>query len=81
MGELRRLVEEEVLDHEEVELGEGLLRVVEVGLRQEGVLAHDVHRADPPVEAALDHVRHDEAGLGRRPDAPGALELRERRAS
>jgi len=38
-------VEEEVLHHEEVELVERLLRVVQIGLGQQRVLADDVHRA------------------------------------
>ena len=75
---LGRLVQEQVLDDDHVELRQRLLGVVEVGLREERVLADDVHRADPPVEPGLDHVGHREPRLGRRPDAPGPLEQGQR---
>ena len=76
VGALRRLVHEEVLDDEAVELAERLLRVVEIGLGEQRVLAHHVHRADPPVEAALDHLGDHEPGRGGRAAPPDALEAR-----
>ena len=79
MRALRRLVHEEVLHHQAVELPEGLLGVVEIRLGQERVLAHHVHGADAAVEAALHHLGHDEAGRGRRAAAPGAREAVEAR--
>ena len=79
MGELGRLVHEQILHHQAVELAQGLVGVVEIGLGQHGVLAHHVHGADGAVEAALGHLGDDEPGLARRPYAPHALEAREAR--
>jgi hypothetical protein len=74
MGPLRRLVHEEVLHHEAVELAESLLGMVEIGLGEQRVLAHHVHGADPAVEAALDHLGDHEPRRGGRPAPPDALE-------
>ena len=79
VGELGRLVHEQILDHQAVELAQGLVGVVEIGLGQHGVLPHHVHGADGAVEAAFGHLGDDEPGLARRPDAPRALEAREAR--
>ena len=78
MGALRRLVHEEVLHDEEVELVDRLLGVMEVRLREERVLADDVHGARRAVEAPLDHLGHDAPRRARGPDPPARLELRER---
>ena len=72
VGPLGRLVHEQVLHDQEVELADRLLGVVQVGLGEQRVLADDVHRPDLAVEAALDHLGHDEAGAAGRPHAPGA---------
>ena len=69
---------EEVLDHQEIELAERLFGVVEVGLREQRVLADDVHGARLAAEAPLDHLRHDTADASGRSHAPRRLEARER---
>ena len=78
VGARGRLVQEEILHDEDVELLDRLLRVVEVGLREERVLADDVHGARLAVEAPFDHLGHDAPRPPRRPHAPVRLELRER---
>ena len=79
MSALGRLVKEEILDHEAVELAHGLLGVVEVGLGQQRILAHHVHGPDAAVEAALDHLGDHEPLLSWRPHPPGSLEAIEAR--
>src|SRR3989475_9807755 len=54
---------------------------MEVGLREQGILAYDVHRARLTGEAAFDDLGHDAAHAARRPRAPRRLELRERLGS
>ena len=78
MGALGGLVQEEVLDHEELELADGLLGVVQVGLGQQGILADDVHRAGGAGQRALYDLGDDAAGAARRPHAPRLLEARQR---
>ena len=46
VGELGCLGEEDVLHHQEVELAEALAHLVDVRVREEGVLAEDVHAPD-----------------------------------
>jgi len=74
IGERGRLVKEDVLDDEEVERLDGHGGVVEVGLTEEGVLAHDVHGPDLARQDAFDHVGRLEARLRGGRGAPGALE-------
>ena len=78
MRALGGLVHEEVLDHQEIELADRLLGVVQVGLGEQGILAHDVHRARLPGEGPLDYLGDDAARPCRRLRPPRRLELRER---
>ena len=75
---LGRLVHEEVLHHEPVELADGLLGMMQIGLGEQRILADHVHRPHVAAETRLDHVGHDEARRVGRPHAPRALELRQR---
>ena len=55
------LVQEDVLDDQELQALERLLRTVEIGLAEERVLAGDVHGLDPALEHLLDHIGDDQA--------------------
>jgi hypothetical protein len=72
---LRRLVQEQVLDDQALELGNRLLGVMQVRLGQQRVLADHVQGADTAAEAGLDHVGDDQPWLGGGTHAPGLLEL------
>ena len=74
MRQLRRLVEEEILHDQHVDLRERFLGVVQIGLGQERVLADHVHRPDVAGQAAFHHLGDDESGRAGRTDAPRALE-------
>jgi hypothetical protein len=78
VGVLGRLVKKEVLDDQDVELTDRLLRVVEIGLREQRVLAHHVHGPDLAGQAPLDHLGHHATGRARRANAPALFEPRER---
>ena len=65
MRQLGRLAEEDVLHHQELQGPEPLLHVGEVRVGEHGVLAHDVHGAQPAIEDRGHHLDHGEAWLGR----------------
>ncbi|KAF5033860.1 hypothetical protein DSECCO2_602250 [anaerobic digester metagenome] len=74
VGEFARLGHEDVLHDQELEVPEGLLDVVEVGIGEHRVLAHDVHRLDLTglVGEDVDHLGDGVAdpALGNILDAP-----------
>ncbi len=78
VGHLRGLRQDDVLHDEEVEAGEELARVVDVGLGLRGVLADHVERPQLAALHAVEHLRQVPAVL--RPDrrAPRPLEARAR---
>ena len=71
-----RVVQEDVLRHEEVEPLEPLLDVARVGLGLGGVLADEVERLDAPVVEAGDDLVEAVAGSLRHLGAPRLGELR-----
>ena len=64
VGVFRRLGQEDVLDDEVLELGEGLARMLHVRVRHRRVLAHDVHAADRVGVHRVHDLDHREAALG-----------------
>ena len=71
----RRLVQEEILRDDELELREPLLDVRRVRLRLRRVLADQVERLDPPVVEPGHHLVEPVAGALGQVDAPGLGEL------
>src|SRR5262249_16853275 len=63
VGVIARLREENLLYHQVLELGERRARMVCVGIRHRGVLAHDVHAADLVVEYGVHDLHHGQPGL------------------
>ena len=74
VGELGRLGEEDVLHDEELERRKRLADLVDVGVRQEGVLAHHVHPADPAVEHRVHDLGDGQAPLRIQVAVPHRLE-------
>ncbi|KAF5042192.1 hypothetical protein DSECCO2_515170 [anaerobic digester metagenome] len=83
VGEVARLGQEDVLDDQELEVLEPFLDVVEVGVGEHRVLAHDVHRFEFAgfVGEDVDHLGDGvaDSALGKLVDAPHLLHLLLRR--
>ena len=75
VGELGGLGEKDVLDGEEVELREGLAHLVDVRIREEGILAHDVHAFDAALEGGVHDLHHREARVRGQLLPPGFFEF------
>ena len=75
VGVGRGLGQEDVLHHEMLEMRERAARVVEVGVRHRGVLAHDVHALDLVGVHRVHDLDHGLAALGIERHAPGRLVL------
>ena len=67
--------DEDVLHHQMLEMRERGARVVEVGVRHRGVLAHDVHALDLVVMHRVHDLDHGLAALRIERDAPGGFVL------
>ncbi len=76
MGELRGLVEEEVLDHDQVHGGERLGDVLGVGIGLGDVLALDEHTPERAIDGRTEHVGDAEARLLDQRHPPTVLEDR-----
>ena len=74
VGELGRFGEEDVLDDQEVEVGERLADLVDVGIGEKRILAHDVHALDVTRESSPGDLDHGEALGWRQLALPGGLE-------
>jgi len=75
MGKGRRLGEEDVLDHQEVQGFQGLDHMADVRIAHNRVLAHDKHGPDGTGPCGVHHLHHGQAGLVRQCFSPGFLEL------
>ena len=67
------LGQEDVLHDEMLEMRQRAARVVQIGVRHRGVLAHDVHALDLVVVHRVHDLDHGLAALGIELDAPGGL--------
>src|SRR5690349_2666315 len=75
VGELGGLGQEDVLHHQEIELGQGLAHLVDVRVGQERVLAQHVHAADAARQGGSDDLGDGQALLRVEVGgAPGLLE-------
>ena len=74
VGELGRLVLEDLLDDQEVERLHRGQHVLGVGIGLGDVLAEDVHRLQPAVDGGVEHLRDGVALVAGEIHAPGLLE-------
>ena len=75
VGELGGLGKEDVLDDKELEVGKRFSHLVDVGVREEGVLSHDVHATDRALERTARDFDDGEPGFGRERTLPGGFKL------
>jgi hypothetical protein len=75
VGITRRLSEEDVLDHQVLELGQRLAGVVQVRIRHRRVLAHDVHAVQLAVVHRVHDRHHGQTRFGVEFRAPQLLEI------
>ena len=76
IGEPAGLAEENVLHDEKLELAEGVLDIVGVGVDQAHFLAEQIHRLELALLDRVDHLVVIEALGGRQLHAPGRFEAR-----
>ena len=70
-----RLIDEQILHHQELKTFQRLDRMMHIGISDDRVFSHDVHGLELPIRGRVDHFRGREPGLGRERDAPRLFEL------
>src|SRR5574337_206686 len=71
-------MQEQLLDHKAVEVGEGTLGVMKIGLCQKGIFADHVHGPDRSIQASVDHFSEGHSCAVGKSNTPGRVELFQR---